>query len=149
MTSNIQAPVQTSAQIIWDAIQDLHQQDQVVTRDLLSGLTGLKMTIVDDHVGKMINNGQVRRLRPGVFAPVAVMPEPRPISMTMMPGGMSKMEVGDFCVDLWPTERRMLASMLVGDAVQYSNIQAGHDANFLVNTVWQELKKLRRELGEA
>lgn len=149
MTNETQAAARTTAQIIWDTIQDLHQQDQVVTRDQLSVLTGLKMSIVDDHVSRLIENGRVRRLRAGVFVPVAPMPDPRPVSMTMMPGGVSKMEIGDFCVDLWPTERRMLASLLVGDAVQYSNLQAAHDANFAVGTIWEELKKLKRDLGEV
>lgn len=149
MTNNVQAPATTNSQIIWSTIQDLHQQDQLITRDILSRLTGLKLAIVDDHVGRLIDNGRLRRVQPGVFVLVAVMPEPRPVSMTMLPGGVSKMEIGDFCIELWPAERRMLASMLVGDAVQFSNIQAGHDANFMMNTVWEELKKLKRELGEA
>lgn len=149
MTNNVQAPATTNSQIIWSTIQDLHRQDQLITRDILSRLTGLKLAIVDDHVGRLIENGRLRRIQPGVFVLVAVMPEPRPVSMTMLPGGVSKMEIGDFCIELWPAERRMLASMLVGDAVQFSNIQAGHDANFMMNTVWEELKKLKRELGEA
>lgn len=146
MMNDVQAPAQTSAQIIWSTILDLHQQEQLITRDLLSTLTGLKLSIVDDHVGRFIESDRMRRIRPGVFALVVAMPEPRPVSMTLMPGGVSKMEIGDFCIDLWPTERRMLASMLVGDAVHYSNIQVGQDSNFLVNTVWEEVKKLRRDL---
>lgn len=62
--------------------------------------------------------------------------------------GCAKVEIGDLCLDLWPKERRMLAGLLVEDAVQLSNIQTGHDVNFLVNSVWEELKKLKRDLGE-
>lgn len=151
MTNDTPAPVPvpTTGQIIWDTMQDLHQRGQVITRDLLRDLTEQKMSIVDDHIARMIENGRVRRLRAGVFVPIDFSPPPRSVSLTMMPGGMSKMEIGDFCLDLRPAERRMLASMLVGDAVQYSNLQAAHDANFAVGTIWEELKKLKRDLGEA
>lgn len=149
MTNNTQVLVPTSAQMIWSTIEDLYRRDQMITRDLVASLTGLKLMIVDDTLKRMIEDGRLRRLRRGVFAPTNVMYEPRPVSMKMMPGGMSKMEIGDLCVDLWPAERRMLASRLVGDAVQYSNIQAGQETNFLANTAWEELKKFRRSQREG
>lgn len=128
-------------------MQDLHQQGQVSTRELLSELTGLKLSKVDDHIGRMIENGRVRRLRAGVFMPVADMPEPRAVSTTDLPDGTVLVEIGDIVLHLWPRECRALAKRLVGEAVQYSNLQAGHDANFLAGTIWEELKKLKRDLG--
>lgn len=41
----------------------------------------------------------------------------------------------------------MLANLLLGDAVQYSNIQTGQDLNLLAHQVWGDLKQLRRDLG--
>lgn len=149
MSTGAKVPRHPTTQRIWDAILELHGQDQVITRELLSSLTGLKMTVVDDHLKRLTGNMELRRIRPGVFALVQPHPEARPISVTVLADGRAKMEIGDICMELWPKERRMLAGLLVGDAVQLSNIQTGHDVNFLVSTVWEELKKLRRELGEG
>jgi len=40
-----------TAQKIWDVLLELHSQEQVITRELLRDLTGLRLQIVDDHVG--------------------------------------------------------------------------------------------------
>ncbi len=137
----------TTGQIIWDTIQDLHQQGQVATRELLVELTGFKMTIVDDHVTRMIENGRLRRLRAGVYAPVEAMPEPRAISQTRMADGTSLIEIGDTVLRLWPRERRELATMLVGDAVQYSNIQAGVEAGTLATGLAADLLAAKTEMA--
>lgn len=149
MSTGAKVPRHPTTQRIWDAILELHGQDQVITRELLRDMTGLKLPIIDDHVNRMIERCELRRLRAGVFALFQPHPEARPISVTVLADGRAKMEIGDICLELWPKERRMLAGLLVGDAVQLSNIQAGHDVNFLVSTMWEELKKLRRELGEG
>lgn len=133
--------------IVWDAIQELHQQSQVITREDLGNITGLKISILDDHLKKFVENGNLRRIRPGVFAPVEETPEPRAVSVTRLSDGRALIEIGDDVLHLWPRERRELATLLVGDAVQLSNIQAGHDLNVLVNTVWEDLKQLKRDLG--
>ncbi|WP_353177602.1 hypothetical protein [Delftia acidovorans] len=148
MTTSPEANPYPTAQKIWDVLLELHSQEQVITRELLRDLTGLRLQIVDDHVGRMIEKGQLRRLRAGVFALEPQYPAARPISVTVLADGCAKVEIGDLCLELWPKERRMLAGLLVGDAVQLSNIQTGHDVNFLVNSVWEELKKLKRDLGE-
>lgn len=137
----------TTGQIIWDTIQDLHQQGQVATRELLVELAGFKMTIIDDHVTRMIESGRLRRLRAGVYAPVEAMPEPRAISQTRMADGTSLIEIGDTVLHLWPRERRELATMLVGDAVQYSNIQAGVEAGTLATELATELLATKREMA--
>ncbi|WP_313330463.1 hypothetical protein [Comamonas sp.] len=137
----------TTGQIIFDTLQDLHQQGQVATRELLCDLTGFKMTIVDDHISRMIENGRVHRLRAGVFTLVAAMPEPRAISMTRMGDGTTILEIGECVVHIYPRERRELATMLVGDAVQYSNIQAGVEAGVLATELSADLLATKREMG--
>jgi hypothetical protein len=141
------AEKRTSGQIIWGALVDLRAQGQIATRPVLAAITGLKMGILDDHLQRFIDNGDIRRPVNGVFEIVEKMPPPRAVSMTHQPDGPSKLEIGDVCVDLWPQERRALASLLLGDAVQYSNIQAGQEINFVTNQIWAEVKKLKRDLG--
>lgn len=140
----------TTRQIICDVIQELHQQGQVITREVLRDLTGLRWTIIDDHVSRMINeDGTLRRVRAGVFLPVTPMPEPRAVSVTDLPDGTSIIEIGEMVARLYPMERRALANRLAGDAVQLSNIQVGHDYNVLLNEVIRDLRKLKRQSGEV
>lgn len=136
-----------SGQIIWGALVDLRAQGQIATRQVLADVTGLKLVTIDDHVKRLVEDGQLRRPVAGVVEIVDQMPPPRAVSMTHQPDGPSKLEIGDICVDLWPQERRALANLLLGDAVQYSNIQTGQDINFLVRRVWGELTQLKKDLG--
>ncbi|PIG09481.1 hypothetical protein [Comamonas sp. 26] len=130
---------------ILGAMQELYALHQVVTRDALATATGYKLHILDDHLGKLVEQGRASRVRAGVYVPVIEWGEPRAVSVTHLHGGLSKIEIGDEVLQLHPAERRMLASLLVGDAVQYSNMQAGHDANLLANELYTALRMLRRQ----
>ena len=118
----------TNTQIILDAIKDLHCAEQVVTRETLVALTGLKLSIVDDRTGVLINDGRVLRVRRGVFIPAQNFAPSRAISTTYLPDGLVKLEVGDDCLDLTPREARMLGRALSGHAMEFASIQAGHEA---------------------
>lgn len=133
--------------LIWDALESLRASAQVATRQRLANVTGLKLVTVDDHLKSMVEDGQLRRPVNGVVEIIDPMPEPRSVSVTLMPGGLSKVEVGDICLELWPQERRLLGSLLQGDACQLSNILAGEQMNTLVGQVWGELRQLKRDLG--
>lgn len=139
----------STAQIIWDAVIDLYNQEQVVTRESLAELTGLSITKIDDHVGRMVDSEQLRRVRPGVFVPIPRYDAPRPVYGSMTTDGFFVLEVGEQVVVMQPREARQAGALMAGQFAQFSNIQSGHDANFLVNVVWNELKQLKRDLGAA
>lgn len=42
-----------SAQMVWDAILELHNAEKRINRQAISALTGLRPTIVDDHVERL------------------------------------------------------------------------------------------------
>jgi hypothetical protein len=118
----------TTREIIWQAITDLHNAEQTVTRKTLQELTGLKFTTIDEHVDKMVNNdGCLIRLIAGVFRPVFTPPPARAISTTYMPDGMCLVEVGDVVLHLWPREARILGGALAGHAIQQAQIQLGFE----------------------
>lgn len=146
-TATEERPKLDTRTIIWAALVDLRAQGQIATRQVVAQVTGLKLVTVDDHLSRLVDDGQLRRPVAGVVEIVDQLPPPRAVSMTHAPDGPSKLEIGDFCIDIWPQERRMLANLLLGDAVQYSNIQTGQDINFLAHQVWEELKQLKRDLG--
>ncbi|MDD0837897.1 hypothetical protein PSQ40_04865 [Curvibacter sp. HBC61] len=139
--------MKTTGQIVYDAIVDLHNQEQIVTRKVLCEVTGLKMTIIDDHVSRLCDEERIRRVENGVFVPSDVPPPARSISVTQIVGGLTRIEIGDECLDLWPREARALASLLAGFANQFAMIQAGNEIGQLVMQQQNTLKTVRRELA--
>lgn len=136
-----------TSQIVFDAIVELHNAEQIVTREVLRDVTGLKMTVIDDHIKTMCDNERVRRIKNGVFAPMLAPPPARAVSVTSIPGGLCKIEVGDTCLELWPREERLLGKLLAGAAVEYSNIQTGHEAGIVAVELMGRIKRLERELA--
>lgn len=131
------------AQIL-DAIASMHEAEVAISRQRLQAVTGLTQFIVDDHLNALVNEGRLRRLVAGVFAPVATYRESRSITHTLLPDGTSKLELGDLCIDLTPKERRMLGSMLAGDAASLSSIQTSHDFNVLASELTTCMLLLRK-----
>ncbi|MDI1260242.1 hypothetical protein [Aquabacterium sp.] len=127
MTHNTQ-PKRSTSQIVFDAVVDLHAAEQVVTREALVQVTGLKMTIVDDRIAALVDDERVRRVMAGVFMPNDIPPPARAITTTMLPWGWVKLEIGDECMDLTPREARMLGRALAGHAMEFASIQAGREA---------------------
>lgn len=138
----------SARQIVWQAVRDLYDQEQVVTRETLRDTTGLKLHIIDDHVKNLIEDGDVRRVRDGVFVPVPRYEPPRPVYGAMTVDGFFVLEIGAQVVVMQPREARMAGALLAGQAMQFSNIQSGHDQNQVVNVFWEEVKKLRREINK-
>lgn len=95
--------------MIYQTILDLAASNKVATRQVLMESLGMSYAIIDDHVKRMIEDGKLRRVMPGVFEPVLEAPEDRAISVTHLPGGGAKLEIGDLCADLTLRELRMLA----------------------------------------
>lgn len=126
-TTTPQIDDRTSADIIWATIQDLHTQGQVCSRSELQAITGLKMTIIDDHVSRLIDDGRLRRIRDGVFAPMMCRPEPEAVSMTELPEGLVIIEAGDQQLRVNEATARRIARMFQGYAMQFSNMQTQHD----------------------
>lgn len=139
--------VKTTGQTIWDAITDLHNQEQIVTREVLADVTGLRMSVIDDHVGRMVDDGRLRRVKAGVFAPVPQLPPARAVSATMLPDGFTKLEIGDDVLTLQPKEARMLGALMAGQFAQFSNIQSGHEAGIIALELAGQVRKLQRELA--
>ena len=137
----------SSTELVLEAVQDMHLQEQVVTREALVEHTGLKMTIVDDRIGMLIEDGRVHRVRNGVFVPAERHPPARAISKTVMPDGLVKLEIGDDVLTLTPREDRALAALQAGVAMQFSAINAGFQATELASGLNQRVLRLERMAG--
>ena len=112
----VRAPV---GPVIYQAIVDLGNSNQIATRQGLVEATGLSYTLIDDAVKRLVDDGRVRRVVNGVFEAVPPAPEERAVSVTHLPGGGCKLEIGDFCADLSMRELRMIAMATAGVSLQF------------------------------
>ncbi len=136
----------SSTQLVLEAVQDLHAQEQVVTRETLAALTNLKLSVVDDRIGALIDDGLVVRVQRGVYVPAETHPPARVISKTMLPDGTVKLDIGDQVVTLTPREDRMLAALLAGVVMQSAAIEVGHQSALVAGEMNLRLNRLERIL---
>lgn len=138
----------STAEQVFEAIQDLHTQEQVVTRDVLAEHTGLPLTTIDDRVSHLIDNGRVIRVQRGVFVPVMETKPARIISRTLLPDGSSVLEVGDDSVlVLTARECRMLGEIFAGSGQQFAAIELGRQANEVTGDLGRRIKAVQRTIG--
>lgn len=117
-----------TGKLILEAITDLHNSEQIVTREVLVQVTGFKMPIVDWHVNQLVDDEKIRRVKAGVFVPIGSTRPARPISRSIVPDdGTSVLEIGETVVVLTPREARMLGKMFGGEGIQYDSIQLSHE----------------------
>ncbi|MGY8830107.1 MAG: hypothetical protein ACKVIS_11245 [Pseudomonadales bacterium] len=137
----------SSTQIILEAVQDLHAQEQVVTRETLNALTGLKLSVIDDRVGALIDDGLVVRVQRGVYVPAETHPPARVISKMLLPDGTVKIDIGDQVLTLTPKEDRMLAQLMAGVVMQTAAIEVGHQSALVAGDMGLRLNRLERLLA--
>ena len=141
--------MKSNAETILEAIEDLVNQEQIVTRETLSQLTGLKLSIVDDRLSYLVDSGQIIRVQRGVFIPTPRHRVARLMSKMVLPDGTVKIEIGDDEVlTLTPREARNLGNLMVAEAMQYANIEMGHHMAILQSEVTSQMRKLNRKVTD-
>lgn len=139
----------TTLQVVLEAVQDLHNMEQVVTRETLRDATGLRLTVIDDRISLLIDNGQVYRVQRGVFVPAPEHKPARLITKTVLPCGTVKIEIGDdHVLTLTPREDRMLARLMAGSAQELSSVEMGHQTAILNGQLTGQIRELRRKLAK-
>ena len=141
--------MKSNAETILEAIEDLHNQEQIVTRETLSQLTDLKLSIVDDRLSYLVDSGQIIRVQRGVFIPAPKHRPARLMSKMVLPDGTVKIEIGDDeILTLTPREARHLGNLMVAEAMQYANIEMGHHMAILQSEVTSQVRKLNRQVSD-
>lgn len=141
--------MKSNAETILEAIEDLVNQEQIVTRETLSQLTGLKLSIVDDRLSYLVDSGQIIRVQRGVFIPTPKHRPARLMSKMVLPDGTVKIEIGDDQIlTLTPREARHLGNLMVAEAMQYANIELGHNMAILQSEISGQVRKLTRQVGD-
>ena len=147
MTDAATKPTKSNAEIVLSAVQDLFAREQIVTREILSELTGLKLTTIDDRLGHLVDTGKIRRVQRGVFVPLEQHRPARPISRTLCPDGTTVLEVGDTVMILSPRESRMIGELMAGSSQQYAAIEIGHETARLNAALQAQISDVRREVA--
>ena len=137
----------STAEVVMGAIEDLHAREQIVTREILAELTGLKLTTIDDRLGHLVDTGKIRRVQRGVFVPLEQHRPARPISRTLCPDGTTVLEIGDTVMILSPRESRMIGELMAGSSQQYAAIEIGHETARLNAVLQTQISEVRREVA--
>lgn len=136
----------TSTQRVFDAVRDLREVDQTATRETVAELTGLKMSVVDDRLRALVDDGKLKRLLRGIYELVETFPEPRELSCTTLSNGWVKLELGDALLRLTPTEARRAARALGGFAEDARVIESTRSHLFLATELAAKVESQGREL---
>ena len=141
--------MKSNAETILEAIEDLHNQEQIVTRETLAQLTDLKLSIIDDRLSYLVDSGQIIRVQRGVFIPTPKHRVARLMSKMVLPDGTVKIEIGDDQIlTLTPREARNLGNLMVAEAMQYANIEMGHNMAILQSEISSQMRKLNRKVTD-
>ena len=141
-----------STERIYYAVRELRGLDQIATRETVAELTGLKLSIVDDRLRALVDDGKLKRLLRGVYELVEVFQPPRPISKTVLSSGAVVYDIGDEVLKLSPQEARVLAELSIGAAATAVLINSTNQHLFLATELSEKVESLAvqvRKLGGA
>lgn len=133
---------------VYGAVVDLHNHGQIVTRNTLQTATGLKLSIIDDRLSKLVEDGFICRAERGVFVPIIQHPASRVISKTILPDGTTVIDVGDEVLTLTPREAMSLGKLLMGDAMALAGVEMGHQFTQLNGILSRQILQMQRQVSD-
>lgn len=137
---------ENTSEIVYSAALDLHQSQQLVTRENLQKATGQKLSVIDDRIKVLVDDGYLIRLERGLFAPVFKHHETRIISKTHLPDGSIKIDIGDDVLSLTPHEAMILGKALLGEAICLSTIEMGNQFSIQNALMQNDMIKLKQQI---
>lgn len=135
-----------STERIFQAVRELRAMDQIATRETVAELTGLKLSVVDDRLRNLVDDGRLKRLLRGVYELVESFPAPRAISKTVLPNGAVVYDIGDDVLTLSPQEARVLAELSMGAAGTAVLINSTNQHLYLATELAAKVEKMEREM---
>ena len=137
----------SSTEVVFESVEDLHAQEQLVTRETIEAMTGLKLAIIDDRLSHLVDVGRVRRVQRGVYTPMTTHAPARLITRTILPDGGTVLEIGDCVVQLTPRESRMIGELMAGAGQQFAAIKLGESAHAIAADLAAKVRRLEREIA--
>lgn len=134
---------------IFQAVVDICISGRCATRALIAERTGKKLSVVDDHVKTLRDDGKLRMVVPGVVEPMDVFPANRPVSKTVLAEGTVKIELGDQELTMTPGEARVVGLALYGDAMEFAHVKGEREVHDTVASLRSQVRTMSRELSDA
>jgi hypothetical protein len=103
---------------VLQCVIDLFHARRPANRVLIAQYLNEKLSVVDDAVKRLKEDGLLRTVVPGYVEPVEQFPPDEAISTTVLPNGRWKIEKGDQCMECTPHEAQVLGKMLQGPAME-------------------------------
>jgi len=143
------APAKTNRQAVLDAVSELAALGQHATRETVATITSLKLSIVDDHLGTLVDDGLLQRILRGHYTLVVHYPPARNISKEILADGMVMYEfssdTGTQVLKLTPKEDRTLSALTAGAGAQLVAIEANREQQLLLTSMAAQLEQIRRQ----
>lgn len=135
----------TTRERIMQAIHDLASRDRTFSRQRLVDMTGLRMSVVDDHLDRIRDDGLVVKVVAGVYELVRDYPPFEPISYTpLLADGILIIEQGDVVLKLGFPAVRLHAQMLAGFLEQAKQSEAEAEIRQAVSQLQAENRQRRK-----
>lgn len=109
-------------QRVYDAVTDLVATDRTAHRITIAEVTGLKLSVVDDHLKRMRGDGRLKLIERGKYIPIPMAREDRAVTHTILPDLTVKLEIGDEVLHLTMRESRNMAIALSGVVYMFGMI---------------------------
>lgn len=102
---------------VFEVIRAMHDGGIAPTRELIIQRSCLKPTTVDECIKVLRAEGLLSR-EPQSYWPTTIHAPARAVSITFLPNGMCKLEIGDLVLELTPDEARTIGLSLQGMALE-------------------------------
>lgn len=137
----------TTGQLVWETIVGLTNEERSITRQVLREATGLSYEVIDDHIKRLETAGKVFKVGKGLIEIVPMYPPERVQSLTPLPNGKVKWEMGDIYAEFTPPEARRHAMMFTGFARQFEDIEASNKALIRTAELADRIRELERTVA--
>jgi biotin operon repressor len=133
--------------IVWETILQLHNDGRLITRRNLREVTGLSYEQIDESIKRLETAGKVIKAGGGLIEVVPLYPAERVQSVTPLPDGRVKWEMGDVLVEFTPTEIDRHAMLFSGFARRFEDLEVSNKALMRIAELALEVKQLKREVA--
>lgn len=115
------APKVSSTDLVYRCIVEHRETGRIASRATIQASTSLPLTIIDDRIKHLKAIGRIRLAGnvAGIFEPTEDRDEDRPQSVTFLPNGRVKYEIGDSVLEMSQREARQAGVLFGGFALQF------------------------------